>query len=657
MLIRSLLSAVAVAIAPSFGLAQAAHITPTADPSVNADTIYRLAVKPTDFPEEAVVLLLDDGVLHIQPDGSGTTTYRQIIQILRPEAVDRYSEQQFSYAPKHQRFKINWIRVVKPDGTVVSAAPSQVQESDVPAEFGDPTYSDQKVIRASLTGVAPGTIVDISYTTQELKPFLSGDFFDSWNVSSGNQVLRSRYLVDVPIGFTPRIRERNLDFARTERSANGRHTYSWVTTNIKRIKPEVFASDSNGVYMSVQVSSPMTWGAIGKWYAGNARARYVASPAVDSAITQAVKGARTLDDSIRAVHRWVAQDIRYVSIALGFGGYQPRTPDEVVRTGFGDCKDKATLFIVALKHIGVVAYPVLLNSGGGVERSAPSIEQLDHAIAAFKRPGGTQYEFTDLTASLTPLGELPFAYQGAFGMIVHPDGSIEEVTFPKAPVTANVTSRRISGALSADGKFTGTYEEGAVGSRQYSLRGIFENPLDSVQRAKAANAIAANVFEGAKGDSLVGFAGKDLAAKPDVSLIVLDGRAASMAGASMILTNPFGTMSGFSALAREIESAGTRRFPIDAAKVFGYGVTQAEFRVTLPEGWHAQLPPGVDASSEFGKYHSEYVQSGRDLVLKRTMTGAGGDYAPDQLKTMLEWLRKIATDDTKLIVLEKGAGA
>lgn len=660
MTIRSLLSLLAVAgiaAVASVASAQAPHITPAGDPSVNADTIYKLAVNPADFPEETEALLLDDGVLRIEPDGRGVRTYRQIVQILRPEAVDQFREQQFSYAPKHQRFTLNWIHVVKPDGTIISSTPTHLQESDVPAEMGDPTYSDQKVIRASLTGVAPGTIVDYSYTTEELKPFLSGDFFEGWNVSTGVRVKRSRYIVDFPAGFTPHIREVNLNFARVEKTVNGRHSYMWATANLPKLKPEAFASDSNGVFMMVQISAPRTWASIGKWYADNARSRYVASPAVDSAIAAAVKGSPTLDDSIRAVHRWIAQDIRYVSIALGLGGYQPRTPDEVVRTGFGDCKDKATLFVAAMSRLGVTAFPVILSSTGGVQRDMPSISQLDHAIAAFRRPGKTQYEYTDLTADLTPLGELPFAYQGAFGLVVHPDGNVEEITFPKAPLTGNSIARRIVGTLSAEGQFNGTYEEAGAGGRQYELRNAFENPLDSAQRAKFANAVAVNIFDGAQGDSLIGFAGKDLQASPKMSVLIRDGHAASMAGNNAILTNPFGSMSGFSSAAQEIEAAGKRLFPIKADKIFGFGETRMEFRVTLPEGWHAQLPPNVDASSVFGRYHSEYAQTGRDLVLVRTMTGATGNYAPDQLQTLLVWIRKIATDDAKLIVIEKGVAS
>jgi transglutaminase-like putative cysteine protease len=650
--IRPLIVAAILVVTASTANAQAPRITSSGDPSVKPDTIYRLAVDPADFQEEDAAYLLDDGVLRLEPDGRGTRTFRQIIQILRPEAVERFRERQFSYAPKHERFKINWLRVVKPDGTIVSAAPTHLQESDVPAQMGDPTYSDRKVIRASLTGVEPGMLIDYSFTTEELKPFLPGDFFESWSVSTGLRVKRSRYVVDFPVGFTPRIDEENLNFSRSETTANGRRSYTWATADLPKIKREVFQADSDGVYMSVYISSPTNWSDIGKWYANNARSRYALTPAVESKIADVVKSARTLDDSIRAVHRWIAQDIRYVSIALGLGGYQPRSPDEVVRTGFGDCKDKATLFVSALERFGVTAYPVILNSNGNVRRKLPSIDQLDHAIAAFKRPGSSSYDFVDLTASFTPLGELPFSYQGEFGLVVHKDGTTEEVTFPKAPISANRAERRIVGTLNPDGTFNGRLVETQFGGRQYSLRSALENPLDSTQRAKAANSIASGVFDGARGDSLVTTPGKDLAVPPRISVIIRNGRAASMAGTSAILTNPFGTMSEFAETASDLETAGPRRFPIDAQSLFGYGETHLELRVTLPDGWRAQLPSGVDAMSPFGGYRSEYKQNGRELVLTRTMTGAGGVYPPSDVGGLIKWMREIAKDDAKLIVIE-----
>jgi transglutaminase-like putative cysteine protease len=60
-----------------------------------------------------------------------------------------------------------------------------------------------------------------------------------------------------------------------------------------------------------------------------------------------------------------------VSLSLGIGGYQPRTPASVLETQYGDCKDKATLFVALARRMGVNAFPVLLSSGGGWTRRSP----------------------------------------------------------------------------------------------------------------------------------------------------------------------------------------------------------------------------------------------------------------------------------------------
>ena len=136
----------------SSALAQAPVTTPAGDPSVRNDTLYRLAVNPREHPNESVVVLLDDGVVRYEADGTGTKTYRQVTQILTPDAIPDYAEHEFSYSPGHQRLTVNWIRVLRPDGSVISEAPGQVQDADVPATMGDPVYTDTKVRRYSLSG-------------------------------------------------------------------------------------------------------------------------------------------------------------------------------------------------------------------------------------------------------------------------------------------------------------------------------------------------------------------------------------------------------------------------------------------------------------------------------------------------------------------------
>ena len=630
--------------------AQAPIISPNGDPSVNSDTLYKLAVNPASYPNQPLVWLLDDGVIRYDDQGRETRTYRKVIQVLKQEIAGPLSEQSFSYSPGHERLTINWMKVVKPNGEVISAAPTHVQESDVPARMGDPVYSDRKIKRISLTGLAAGTILDYSVTTQELKPFLPGDFYNSWLVNPEMTILRSRYIVDIPANLDVRIREQNLTFPRQVRTVGNRRIYTWATANIPLIKGERFAADSNGVRTTIEIGSPTTWNRIAAWYAQNAKDRYSMSPTVDAKLAEVVKSASNREDSIRAIHRWIAQDIRYVSIALGMGGYQPRTPDAVVQTGYGDCKDKATLFVAALAKMGVTAYPVLLNSRGGVRRELPTIEQLNHAIAAIRR--GSSYQFVDLTAGLTPFGQLPYDEQGEFGLVVHPDGSAEEVTLPADPDASNSTSIRIVGTLSADGTFNGTYEEQDSGAGQYFLRTMFENPLDSAGRAGVPTRMVGRFFQRADADSLQAFNGKDLSSPARITFRIRNANATENLGGSNIFTIPLGGMGQFARFAADLEKEPKRRFPIDASKVLGVGSRSTEFRITLPAGWKAKLPPSVTATSDFGSYRSEYAQDGRVMSFTRVFTGSKAILPPERMPDLIAWFRQIGKDDANHILLE-----
>ncbi len=633
-------------------LAQAPRITPSGDPSVKSDTIYRLAVNPADYPDDDYVYLLDDGVVRFEADGRGSRTYRQIVQILTQDGAEAWGEQSFSYSGGSERLTVNWIRVVKPNGDVVSGQPAHEQESLAPVAFDAPVYSDQKVRRVTLSGVAPGTLVDWRYTVERIKPLVPGDYYTGWRVTTGRLTRRSRLIVDVPASVTPRIKEENVRFQRRTVEAKGRRVYTWATADVRKIQSEPFAASPNTLYVSIDLSAPITWSQVGRWYADLSRDRYRLSPELETKLAELVRNARTLDDSLRAVHRWVAQDFRYVSLSLGIGGYLPRLPGQVLETRYGDCKDKATLFIALARRMGLQAYPVLLSSSGGADSTLPTVEQFDHMIAAVDRPGRL---YLDLTSDLTPYGELPPAEQGSFALVVHDDGREEEVVLPEVPAAANRSEVHFVGALSPDGRFTGRYTETKLGAAQYRLRQAYARPFTQEELGRVTQALADGLFPGAKGDSLRVFDGRDLTATPSVAVTVRDAPAVSTSGGAHILTLPSSLPNFVSlGLAAQLEQRKPRRFPIDVSDVIGPLETVAELRVTLPEGWRAHLPPSVAEASAFGSYSAEYVQEGRELRITRRMAGRKGIEPPDRVDALIAWLRAISKDDVKYIVLESG---
>ena len=629
---------------------QAPHPTPAGDPTIRDDTLYRLAVDPAQHPGEDYIFLLTDGVARFEPDGRGSRTRRQVVQLFSAQAVQRWGELELTYTNASERLTLNWARVVRPDGTVISGQPVREQESATPVAGDAPVYSEARVRRISVAGLAPGMLLDYSYTVERVQPAMPGDFGDRWYLTRPKLVRRARYVLDVPATLQVRIKERNIGFARRTVLLGGRRVSTWATAEVPKVQREPFAADSNGVDQWIAVAAPITWADVARWYAALVRDRYAVPAALDSALVRVVSGATSLNDSLRALHRWVAQDFRYVSLSLGLGGYQPRLPGAVFDSKYGDCKDKATLFIALAQRLGQRAYPVLLRSSGGIERDLPSLRAFDHMIAALERPGGGGFVYLDLTAELAPFGTLPPDEQGEFGLVVRPDGRGEEVTLPAEPLAASHAQSLLEGELAPDGSFRGRFTVEATGRAQYALRYLFGHTPTPAERDRFARTLLGEVYPDAVPDSVALFDGRDLSAAAKVRVVFHGGRAATRSGDTEILLLPFHEAPVPELLA-QLESSGPRRFPIDAAAVIGPMTSSAELRVTLPPGWQTRLPAAATATSAFGTYAAEYRQDGQELRVVHRFSGTSGIQPPERIGELVTWLRDVSKADVHYVVV------
>jgi hypothetical protein len=294
---------------------------------------------------------------------------------------------------------------------------------------------------------------------------------------------------------------------------------------------------------------------------------------------------------------------------------------------------------------------VLLNSTGVPDRTVVSINQFDHAIAAIpKKTGG--YTFLDLTTNVFPPGKVPPSYQDEFGLVVLPNGTGDEITFPKDDPSESLSS--FEGTAAADGMIAGTLTFAMRGGAETALRADFVEKPDSAQRANMSKAIG-GMFLNSTVDTLMLFDGRDLKAEAKFSVRLHGGDAIKRAGAAAVLTIPAsfrGPSYGMAAVARQLSNAeGERKYPIDADKIIGLGKTSSELKLTLPEGWKAMLPKPVVAKSDFGEYQSEYSQDGRVLRIAFRTVGTTGVFPKERIADLKAWLKLIADDRIESIVL------
>jgi transglutaminase-like putative cysteine protease len=658
-MLRSLaLSVLAVSCART--VSAQVSLPPSPLPLVSSDSVLRLAVDPARATGQPVVVLLQESSFRVEADGRWQQRNRRVVQVIDESAARGLAEQAFAFASSHQTLTIEWVRVLRTSGVVVSDKPAQMQDADVPAAMANPIYQDQRVRRLSLAGVTAGTVVDIAWTVKESGPPRPGDFLFRAGLNGPVAIRRSLIELDVPEGYAPVIVERNLTVPRRDEIANGRRRYTWTASDQLGVRGEPFAADSNGVVQTITVGPRGTWTEVARWYHGLSKDRYAISVSAASRLDSLVSasGARTKLDTIRAVHRFVAQDIRYLSVALGAGSYQPRTPDDVLSTALGDCKDKATLFVAALRRYRIAANPVLLSLAQRPDPNVPTVFQFNHAIAAVR--DGANWVYTDLTAESMPYGELPETYQGSFALLIADDGAAQRITLPVRPAERNVSSFQLTMQLEADGRASGRAVERAEGAPTYGLRVGLSTPLDSTRRAALSRSLTQRIF-GAEAtgklrvDSLVVFDGRDLSAPAQLAYAVSADEMIRTIGSTKLLAVPSvirGPARSFRTALRELESRGPRQLPIDASRILPPIANVTEWIVTLPPGWTVELPANVSATSFFGSYSSTWTQNGRELRQVRRLQGQRGIFGPERIAEVLVWLRTVGADDQDFLTVK-----
>src|SRR5205823_14142359 len=109
---------------------------------------------------------------------------------------------------------------------------------------------------------------------------------------------------------------------------------------------------------------------------------------------------------IAAIYRFVSTEIRYVSLSFGLGRFAAHPPADVLRTQYGDCKDKAVLLRALLEAAGVRAVPVVINTTRSVDDDFASPLEFNHMLAVVPRAASLDGMWMDATLEVAPLGML-----------------------------------------------------------------------------------------------------------------------------------------------------------------------------------------------------------------------------------------------------------
>jgi tetratricopeptide (TPR) repeat protein len=434
-----------------------------------------------DYSKEGSVIEQTRASFKFENDGSGEETQYARIRIQSAQAVQAFGQLVFTYSSASDKISVDFVRVHKPDGRVVTAGADAVQDLSSPVERVAPMYSDIRQIHVTVPDLDAGDVLEYQIHSVTIHPIVPGQFFTQWNASKQIITLDDTFEVNLPRNRELHVKTSNGIAPPAIKNDGDRCIYTWHSSFTKR--PDDSSNDDNKKkpkppeHPDVQVSTFSNWQQLGQWYAELQKPRATVSPAVQAKADQLVRGLSTPADKARAVYNYVSENIRYVSLSFGLGRYQPHSADEVLSNQYGDCKDKATLFEAMLAAEHIDSYPVLINAERKLDPDMPSPGQFDHVINIVILDGKPHW--ADTTAGVAPFGFLltPLRDKQALAIPLAAPASLQKT--PMDPPFTPATIIAVDGQVDSFGHLQGTFSfsdngESAVIARM-TLRMIPQN--------------------------------------------------------------------------------------------------------------------------------------------------------------------------------------
>ena len=402
-------------------------------------------------------------------DGTGVEETEAVIHIQSQAGVEEFGQMVFGYSSATEKLDVEYVRVRKADGRVVVTPDSTAQDFAPDVLKEAPMYSDYRQRHISVASLEPGDTLEYRTVTHTVTPLAAGNFWYEHTFPKGVFVHEDRLEIDVPKSREVKLKTPKRAPEIDEKG--DRRVYTWVLKDLEPERDKEQEAEEEETGPDVQLTTFTDWKQVAQWYAKLQGERMTADDSVRKKAEELTKGADTPAEKARRLYDFVARNVRYVSISLGVGRYQPHSASDVLGNGYGDCKDKHTLFSALLKAAGIQSYPVLIHSSRKLDVDVPSPAQFDHVITLARVGQGLTW--LDTTPEVTPYGLILYQLRNKQAVVASED---EEGGLQRTPADSPIKSFVhfvLDGKFSEFGALDATLEFTTQGDRDWPMRAGF----------------------------------------------------------------------------------------------------------------------------------------------------------------------------------------
>ncbi len=392
-----------------------------------------------EYPDAAAIVLLDEGFVDVV--GSSETGYtiyerHRVIRILN-NAGFTYANISIPYGSNSIVENIR-ARTIDEDGSIRVLKDDNIYDVNLYPNFM--FYSDQRAKIFTMPAITKNCILEYRYNV--LIP--GKTIVSSWSFQENIPTLHSSFKLVVPSTWELNYKTNGMVLEpEIIEAPNGfKSTYTWKTGMVPSVNSEFGMPPQREVSAWLNIAPPgiKTWKDVGDWYYGLTEPRMNADKAIIDKVNEIVREKKTDEEKLKAIYAWVRSRIRYISVAIGIGGFQPHEAADIFQKSYGDCKDMSALLCTMADAAGIETKQVLISTrqNGIPDTSVASPYHFNHVIV-YAPSTGVNGIWMDATEKGVPFGALPWYDQGLPALVVDAEGKSFMTVTPAIPPEQNNT--------------------------------------------------------------------------------------------------------------------------------------------------------------------------------------------------------------------------
>ncbi len=499
-----------------------------------------------------------------------------------------------------------------------------------------------------------GDIVDITYRVEENQHgLLERQFWTQWFFNLANMpVQTSRFVLVTPPQVAFNIRSHG-DIPAPQRSQikSGNAMWDvreWRMENLAARPFEVLSPAPQDASLWIDISSVVTWKSIADWYRAATASYCVPDATMRAKALQLTQNVRGGEDKLRALHSYVARDLRTQNLSLPIDSLVPQSGQKIMRDGYGKSLDKAALLVALCDAVGIKAQLALFNARReGVTPFLPS-PRFNRVMVVAEIEGSTLW----LDTANADFDNLPAENQGVPALLID-EATTTLTETPIASSESNISATKYQAQLDESGQLKGNVETSFSGDWEATLRAAWQS-LPTNRRAEFVSGIARRLMPAVRATKGISHSFETPAESLKLQFAFTGEKVASLSEGTFTFQLPWQELASINKAVLNL-SPRTQECEVAALR----GLSLDTLKLQLPPDFMPQdLPDEIKDASPFGHYRFSYKiegdsATGRALIITREVLISPLRVSAENSSAYVAFCKAIVDESARKIILKK----